>query len=69
MAKLIELDAVRREQIVNKEHVLKLDKRIRELMKTLEVSFVRIQIYDLQERVDFVAEEIFKRWPELKPAT
>ena len=37
-----------------------------EKLNTLEISFIRITAENLQERFDFVVDEIFKRWPDMK---
>ena len=46
--------------------VLKLDGSMRETMTKFQIPFVEIEMEDLQERVEFVAKEAIKRWPDLK---
>jgi len=63
--KCFEFDGVRPETI-DFDGALALDEKIRETINDLQVPFIHITKEDLQERVEFVAEEIFKRWPDLK---
>ena len=42
------------------------DEEIREMMNYLQIFFIHITMEDLQKRNDFVIQEMFKRWPELK---
>ena len=42
------------------------DEEIREMMNFVQIFFIHITMEDLQERNDFVTQEMFKRWPELK---
>ena len=40
------------------------DEAMRKLMTSLKSPFIYIQAKDLKERVDFVLQEINKRWPD-----
>ena len=64
--KLFEDDGVRPEFALTLEYALDVDKRIKEAMKSAEIPFVQMFVEDIQERFDFVVDEILKRWPDLK---
>ena len=66
VSKFFEFDGVRPERYMTFENALFVDKAMRDAMNSLQIPFVRIQVEDLQERVDFVMNEVFKHWPDLK---
>ena len=66
IAKLFEDDGVRPDFMLTFDYALDIDKRIKEAMKSFEVPFVQMFVEDLQERFDFVVDNILKRWPDLK---
>ena len=39
---------------------------MREMMNFHNIPFIVITLEDLQERIDFVRDEILKRWPNVK---
>ena len=60
-----EFDGIRPETL-NFEGALGLDEKITEMLKAFQIPFIHITIEDLQERTDFVTNELFKCWPDLK---
>jgi len=64
-SKLFEFDGVRPENL-NFEGAITFDEEMRGLMNDLQIPFVRITKEDLQERIDFVKQEMLKLWPDLK---
>ena len=63
--RFFELDEIRPEN-VDFDGAVVFDKEIRKMMNYLQIFFIHITMEDLQERNDFVTQEMFKRWPELK---
>jgi len=63
--KLFQFDGVRPETH-NFDSAVALDEKMRNLMKSLQIPFVYVTIEDLQERAEFVADQLFKRWPNFK---
>ena len=66
MKKFFESDGIRAERIMNFDSAVEIDEGIREKMDGLGIRYVVITEEDIQERFDFVVDEIFKRWPSLK---
>ena len=52
--------------MLNFDYVLEIDKELQEEMNGFSIPFLRIKVEDIQERFDFVVDEILKRWPDLK---
>jgi len=51
---------------MNFDRAVKTDETIRQTFDNLQIPFVQMTVEDIQERVNFTTDEIFKRWPDLK---
>ena len=64
--KLFEDNGVRPEFMLTFDFALEIDKMIKDAMSSFSIPLVLITVEDIQERFDFVVDEILKRWPDLK---
>ena len=58
-------DGVRPENL-DFEGAIAFHEEMREMMNFHNIPFIVITLEDLQERIDFVRDEILKRWPNVK---
>jgi len=59
-------DGVRPERYMHFDYTVTIHEAIKETMNKLQIPFVELKVEYLQERVNFVMDQIFKKWSDLK---